>query len=369
MNVKKKILTIFINLISIVCIGLVVYSFIPVSYFVRHINANRQNFSGFYDEKEKSLDMVYIGGSAAFVYWEPLRAWNSYGFTSYNFAHNSIVPQAIKYYIEEVEKTQSPNLYLIDLRPFQYGEVYEGNPKQQCMYTEAYIRNGTDSMNYSYTRYKLINEAVKDKEKRLYYHLDFFKYKSRLQTLLSTILLSESGDVRETEFIDNIAENRLKGFSFIYKTAKVKFTDHSSVTEVGTIDPEVHKYFIDLLEYCKEKERKILFIVHSYVQTKAHKMEYNYMKEVIEQYGFDFLNTNDYYKEIGLDYNKDLYNNNHVNVFGAEKYTDFVAKYIDEKYNLPDKRGDEAFSDWNTCYDEFVEKTNYAKRRINKLVK
>ena len=93
------------------------------------------------------------------------------------------------------------------------------------------------------------------------------------------------------------------------------------------------------------------------------------MKEVIEQYGFDFLNTNDHYKEIGLDYNKDLYNNNHVNVFGAEKYTDFVAEYIDKKYDLPDKRGDEAFSDWNTCYDEFVVHTGYAKRRINKLVK
>ena len=370
---KTRILRLIINIISIVCICVVIYSFIPISYMVRHVNENRKNFAGFYNEKENTLDMVYVGGSACFLSYQPLRSWNKYGFTSYNLAHNSPTPQSIKYYMEEAEKTQNPQLFLVDLRPFQYGENPGWDKKYKIMETESYIRNGADSMKYSYTRYKLINESVKDKEKRLYYHLDFFKYKSRLQTLLSKILLSESkkdiNNLVEFDYMDNEEDIRTKGYQFADKTAKRKFTDFSNVTEIGTLDHEVHQKFIDLLEYCKEKEHKVLFIVHSYLQAKSHKIRYNYMKEVIEQYGFDFLNTNDYYKEIGLDYSKDFYDNNHTNVFGAEKYTDFVAKYIDEKYNLPDKRGDEAFSDWNTCYDEFVVKTEKSKKAINKLIK
>ena len=98
-------------------------------------------------------------------------------------------------------------------------------------------------------------------------------------------------------------------------------------------------------------------------------MKYNYMQRVINEYGFDFLNTNDYYNEIGLDYSKDFYNENHVNVFGAEKYTEFVADYIATNYDFVDKRETEKFSRWNDLYTNFESETEKAKEIISAMWK
>ena len=77
---------------------------IILSYVMRPVTNSRKNLCGFYAEKSNSLDMVYVGGSACYAYWEPLAAWNEYGFTSFNFATESIQPQCIKY---AMQKTMS----------------------------------------------------------------------------------------------------------------------------------------------------------------------------------------------------------------------------------------------------------------------
>ena len=46
---------------------------------------------------------------------------------------------------------------------------------------------------------------------------------------------------------------------------------------------------------------------------------------------------------------------NHVNFYGAEKFTDALAAYLNEHYDLPDRRNDEAVKgDWDGIYDELL---------------
>ena len=104
---------ILVNVISIAAIIGIIVSIIPFSYLSRRRDDSRENVTGFYAEDNNTLDMVYIGGSAAYVYWQPLRAFNEYGFTSYDLATSTITPEAIKYYIVEAEKTQNPEHMLL----------------------------------------------------------------------------------------------------------------------------------------------------------------------------------------------------------------------------------------------------------------
>ncbi len=360
---------IIVSVISVAVIICMVISFVPLSYFLRPSGYNRDNIIGLYAEKENSLDMVYIGGSACFVYWEPLRAWNQYGFTSYDFAHDTITPEAIKYYIKEVEKTQSPKLWLIDLRPFQYGEEsYSSEIDTPNMYYEVPIRNGTDNMMYSVNRNNLIKASVSDKSERMSYYIDFIKYHSNWTEIFHSCI--DYFRLHYTSFPQsyiNKKSNPYKGFAFIEDKKSVSFTDCSAVTKEKELSPEIDKLFLDLIDFCGKEKLNVLFIVHSYCQTEEHKMKYNYMKRIISDNGFDFLNTNDFYKEIALDYSVDLYNENHVNVFGAEKYTDFVAKYIDSKYDLPDKRSTQEYKEWDNLYNDFEAKTDDVKQVINEI--
>ena len=357
----KKISKILINIFCTLIIFIMLFSFIPITYLIRPQNVNRQNLAGFYAEPDNSLDMVYIGGSAAFVFWEPLRGFNNFGFTSYNFAHNSIIPLSLQFCVEEVLKTQSPEVLLIDLRPFQYGDFTGGVDLDT--FHEVYIRNCTDNMKYSSTRNKLIEVSTRTR-KSFSYYFDFFKYKSLIPQNIGLMVTKNIN----YDYIDNEALHPYKTFLFDYNTVELTFTDLKSVTEKKELSPKLTQCLIDLLEYCKSRNQKTLFIVHSYIQEEEHKMKYNFIEEIIESYGFDYLNTNDYYQEIGLDYSKDFYDKDHVNVFGAEKYTDFLGAYLKEHYTLPDKRNDPVFSDWHTLYTEFQRVSNEVKGVINQKI-
>lgn len=56
---------------------------------------DRISVVGIKEEKKDSLDVIYIGGSAAFVYWELMKAYKDCGFTSYDLATNSIQTENI----------------------------------------------------------------------------------------------------------------------------------------------------------------------------------------------------------------------------------------------------------------------------------
>ena len=76
---------------------------------------------------------------------------------------------------------------------------------------------------------------------------------------------------------------------------------------------------------------EILFVVDPYSETEQHKMIYNYLEQEITQYGFGFLDANDYIEEMNMDYATDFYNKDHVNILGAEKYKkDCLTDYLQQ---------------------------------------
>ena len=92
-----------------------------------------------------------------------------------------------------------------------------------------------------------------------------------------------------------------------------------------------------LLDYLEENELQALFILSPTVMEEEKQKMYNYMGDIISGRGYEFLNMNDYYGEIGLDFAVDFSDyGGHVNALGAEKCTAFLSGYLVE--NLWDKR-------------------------------
>lgn len=336
--------------------------FCTVSYILRPYSgsASRKNLCGFYAEEDNTLDIVCIGSSAVFTFWEPMEFWHDYGVTSYNFATGTMPPQVIKYCIKEIQKTQNPSLYIIDLRPFSVAEAgYYLKREVANMDHEVPLRNVTDNFKYSLNRWDMIRNCVPDFEDRMTYYLDILKYHSEWNRLV---------DTQSLLFARNDAHDSLKGFKLVPSAKAVKFADHSDDENRQPLSERLEPIFRDLLDYCKEEDLQVLFLVNTYCQTKAHKEMYNYAGDIIEEYGFDFLNTNDYYQEIGMDFEKDYYDKSHVNIFGADKYTDFVGKYLMENYSFQDKRGLEAYSDWDEDYAIWTEQVNELKVTVQGLI-
>ena len=312
-----------------------------------------KNIAGFYGEEKNSLDMVYIGGSATFVYYEPLRAFERQGITSYNFAANTIQPELYKTMIKDILRRQKPEVIVIDARAFQYRE------KDQPP-TEVAYRNVLTGMPLSINKIEFIHENVEKylNEDDAPYYFDIIKYHRNPEKI-------RVNDQIKMAF--NMYENQLKGFHFIPKVEEQKKIVNN--TDVKTpISEETEKILIDLLEYCKTTDCNYLFVVSPYVEQELHKENFNYISEIINQYGYNFLDTNDYYNEMKLNFKTDLYNYSHVNIFGADKYTDFLCEYLIENYNLPDRRKDENYQEWFDLLDNWHKQVESTKAQITKLI-
>lgn len=334
----------------VIFLSLLANVFVSITYLFRNSNYNRVHIAGIKDEEP--LDVVFVGGSATFVYWEPLKAWNDYGICSYNYATDTIQAECIKYGVKEVLKYQQPSLFVIDVRAFQYYDE---------MGSENGLRNFSDSLDWGFDRFRLVKEYldnhVEEDTDKLPFYLEIMKYHSNYTAL---------GNPANWKMISNNVEAYNKGFEWIPSYKYLDAPADFITEETADMQDEALVLLQDLLEFCKEKSINALFVVCPYQINREHYEKYNTMKSVITSYGFDFINFNNYYEEMELDFSKDFYNGNHVNCFGAEKYTDFLGKYIVENYDMPDHRNEDIYSGWHDEFVKFKEEEAETKEKISK---
>lgn len=346
-NKGKKIIgcMVFLCLLGIV--------FMKITYLFSETGREREAILGI--KEEGPLDMVYVGASAAYTSWQPLKAWNDCGFTSYTYATGGLPAESLKHYMEEVLKTKNPELFVVDARTFL---LWDEN-------ATAKIRYGSDSMDYSLNRFSLVKDfldyrTVEEKDDRLSYYLQIVKYHSNYKSVLA-------GE-ENWNLIHNRKSSKYKGWTFMEYHAPLEVPQDFETDQCEELREENRRILDNLLAYCREKELRVLFVVYPYAIGKEDQKQYNTMKRVVEEAEFDFLNANLYYEEMNLDFQTDFNDRNHLNCFGAEKYTEFLEKYLIENYSLPDHREDQEYASWNDLYIEFKADEKATKANVQKMI-
>ncbi len=79
-------------------------------------------------------------------------------------------------------------------------------------------------------------------------------------------------------------------------------------------------------------------------------------KKYCEQKGIEYVDftSPELFEKTGLDYSTDYYDSGHVNAYGSVKISKELAHILDEKFNLPDRRNDETYQEWNDGYQQFL---------------
>lgn len=312
-------------------IALAWFVFCKVTYLFRNADYNREHIQGI--KKEDNLDMVFVGASSTLVYWQPMTAWENTGFTSYAYATTSAFGEEMQAYIEEVRRSREPYLFVVDARTLLLTNDELG---------EAGLRNATDSVDItSPVRYKLLNKVLKSRNTEdadiLSYYIDIASYHSNTQKLATQAAW---------DMMDNDIDTPYKGWEFVdwynyYEEPDNQTDARAPLSELS------NNILTDLLDYCDDENLNVLFVVSPYFYTSDECEQYNTMSDMVTERGYSFINTNDYYDEMNLDFSKDFYEGHHVNLFGAEKYTSFLADYIVDNYDMPDHRGDSSYSFWD----------------------
>lgn len=349
-RMKNKVKKIIGGMIFLCLLGIV---FMKITYLFSETGREREAILGI--KEEGPLDMVYVGASAAYTSWQPLKAWHDCGFTSYTYATGGLPAVSVEHYIKEVLKTKTPELFVVDARPFL---LWENN-------ANAKIRYGSDAMDYSLNRFALVKDfldyrTIAEDDDRLSYYFQIVKYHSNYKDVLA----SEDN----WRLINNKETSKYKGWTFMEYHCPLEMPKGFATKECKALKEENLRILNDLLSYCKEKELKVLFVVYPYAINTEDQKQYNTLQKVVEDAGFDFFNTNFFYEEMNLDFQTDFNDRNHLNCFGAEKYTNFLEKYLVENYTLPDHRGYGEYNSWDELYLQFKEDEAETKKNVQEMI-
>ena len=291
--------------------------------FKIEISAGFKRFVSFYNSKEDSIDGIYIGSSSVDRYWHSVVAWRDYGMTVHSLSSNSQPIVLAKYIIEEARKTQPNAFFVVDLR--------QARKKLKGGTTDQAIRQVTDNMPFSKNKVNAVKAALEAggiDSNPIEYYLNIIKYHSRWET-----------GIERDDFYNIIDKNKGTYLDFnAFFTIKNKRPDYKD--DVEPIDPETEKAVRDLMQYGKKEKLKILYVISPFSVNEDEMKGFNYVGKIAKDEGVDFINFNYYYDEIGIDFDKDFYDIRHVNVYGGEKFTKYLAKILKEKFNPSDKRYD-----------------------------
>lgn len=319
-----------------------VLCFLIVNDAVTPTGDNRKDIVGFYHEKKNSLDVVFIGASSTDYYVAPMELYKNYGITSYDLSAGAMAPSLTKGFIEETLKYQNPKLFVVDLRTI---DTRDEDPYK----FSNQVRNYTDFMRLSKNRIDMINYCYEKENSgtpQISDYIPYFQYHSRV--------LVNYPDWIKWEL--NGRRNDTKGFLISMASDPQEEYIWPSVAEKKKLNEDTEGILVDLLDYCKENEIPVIFTLNVMAyHTDDMIARYNYVNELLDSYGYAFLNTNYCNDEIGIDFETDFMDANHVNLWGALKYTDYIGQYIKTNYDIPDHRGEEEYADWDELLDKWNE--------------
>ncbi len=338
---------------SVIFIALFLYILMTVTYIIRTNGDVKDRFTGFYAEKDNTIDVAMIGSSPVYPYYAAPMMWGEYGFTAYPISTNLQRPAAAVGLMEEIRKTQDPSLYIFEMRMYTAREMDLTN-------NMAYTRGVTDNMKYSLNRIRTINDMVDDVSERYTYYFDIFKYHSNWKTM---VLPEQLACFRYEKLDDQ------KGYVMTDEVGPCEAVDTSHITERLPMPEYQEACLKRLLDYLEENDLQALFILSPTVMEAEKQKMYNYIDDIVSARGYEFLNMNDHQEEIGLDYSMDFSDyGGHVNAVGAKKCTAFLSRYLADHYDMEDKRGTEGYDSWDAAYEQWLEEYAKAEETIERRV-
>ena len=123
--------------------------------------------------------------------------------------------------------------------------------------------------------------------------------------------------------------------------------------------PEFARIYMEkITELCRKND--ISLVLMSAPSPKNYNYrKHNALQEYADAQGLPYIDLNLKTKEIGIDWKQDSYDKgDHLNVYGAQKVTAYMGKYLKENYDLLDHRGDPKYADWEQMEKKYREKLN-----------
>ena len=327
------------NLTRIVLVLAVMLSFVAVDRVFKIKSGHGINQKeGIYAQPENSIDVVFMGTSHVHCGINTALLWEEYGVASYDYSGAEQPLWMTYHYLQELLKYQKPEWVFLDLYgPARFKEDYQYDWIEENIY----------GMKFSLNKLKMMAVSA-EADKIFDYFPDFVTYHSRYDEL----------DKDDFEYLLKDKEELavFKGYTPYMK--RVSFEQPEVVTDKRDgLTLKSEEYLRKVIECAKDNQIQLALIVIPYMITQEDKETYNQIMDIAEEYQIMFVDYNDYYEEIGLDFSCDLNDESHLNYWGSSKVSRYIGEYLVGQ-GIQDRRGQEGYESWDEnvlAIKEYVE--------------
>ena len=293
---------------------------------------------GFYQQPEDSVDVLVMGTSCAYAGVNTNILFEEYGIAAHNLCGAEQPYWITYYYLEEALKTQKPKVILLDAKASIYTEDYSKRGRTIL---------GTYGIRDPLVRMKAIAACVAPE--------NFWGYALAFPQLHSYYAKVEAENFAYPPSNGDRGAN-WKGFIEMDVTEQ-----HQKPSLVWTdikkpINARQQEYFEKTLALANEHDVPVMLVGFPNPDYANDHMYYNNLWYIAEQYGVGGINYNDPELRLRLLYSSDFADWQHLNVKGSATFTRRLGSDLKERYDLPDRRGDQRYESWQNCADEWFAK-------------
>lgn len=311
----------------------------PIRYGAQdYFDETTRQIEGFYDEKNDTIDVVFLGTSHMNSGIIPMELYREYGLKSYNLATSAQPLEASYYLLREVVKTQEPRLCVIDAS----GLWIEEPPEYAWRYVIDNIRSDYSKVQLADLYYRDSCDCVATQAFPLFY------YHGRWKNLEYQDFMEFS---RNKHFFTKgnliVSSQRIMGASVDVDSMneEERQLEENRQYVFPELEPERIEYLLKIVELCKRHKMEILVtkipVIYSvtgyssaWTRRKSDATKNLCANNSIAYY--DLL----YDSEINLDWTTDTVDGGmHLNYLGGKKVTEYMGEYILDRYGIEGDNG------------------------------
>lgn len=291
-------------------------------------------------EQDADFDVLFMGSSKVINGILPMELWNDYGIISYNMGgHANTIPTSYWVLRNALDHT-TPKCVVFDCTGSGTGGLVSTN--------FDYTHLSFDAFPLSPTKIQAVFDLVDPEAwedplaKRMELLWNFSVYHSRWNSL-------KPGDFYPYYTYQKGAEPRVN-VSIPAKMATLP-ADRKNTTETTGM-----QYLIKAIELCRERGIDIILIHLPYPANEGDLIAANTVTDVAERYSVDYLN---FFEMDVVDYRTDMNDpNSHLNPSGAMKVTDYLGRFLSERYDIPNRKDHPDYQSW------FYDAEQYHRKKV-----
>ena len=334
---KKIICALCVALVTILLLGLLQALLIP-----KYIDNPEGTLVGDYYDEAGNNDVLFLGDCEVYESFIPAILWEKYGITSYVRGSAQQLVWQSYYLLEEMLRYDTPKAVVFNVYALKYGEPQ----------SDSYNRMTLDGMRWSRSKINAIRASMTEEEHFLEYVFPLLRFHSRITEL--------KGEDLEYAFLKNYVSDS----GYLMQTGVVPMTTTRTGEELFDYTlPETAFSYLDMMRsLCEERGIELIL-----VKAPTNHWKFWWYEEYDTQinayadaYGLEYINFIPLSDEMEIDWQTDTYDGGmHINVYGAEKLTEYFGKMLSEDFGIEDRRSDTSLAQtWDEKVKIYYERKN-----------